>query len=153
MVPCARTRRALPFLLPALATIWLVRPATAQDDGWRTIEIETTEVTTPDVALSPDGEWLIFTMLGKLFRLPVEGGDAEQLTIGLYYDTDLAISPDGNRVAFVSDRDGSEGNVFVLDLGTGALATVLILTSRWTTRPDSSSKDTICSSSGRSKKS
>ncbi len=34
-----------------------------------TIEIETTEVTEADVALSPDGQWLIFTMLGHLFRL------------------------------------------------------------------------------------
>ena len=64
---------------------------------------------------------------GGAAEVPVAGGDAEQLTIGPYYDTDLAISPDGNRVAFVSDRDGSEGNVFVLDLGTGALAIVLLL--------------------------
>ena len=80
MALSARTRRTLPFLLPALVTIWLVRPAIAQNDGWRTIEIETTEVTAPDVAITPDGESLIFTLLGHLFRLPVEGGDAEQLT-------------------------------------------------------------------------
>ena len=64
-----------------LVTSVLPNAATAQDDGdgWRTIEFETTEVTAPDVALTPDGEWLIFTMLGKLFRIPVDGGDAEQL--------------------------------------------------------------------------
>ncbi len=54
----------------------------------RTIEFETTEVTRADVALSPDGRWLIFTILGHLFRLPVEGGTAEQLTFGPYYDSD-----------------------------------------------------------------
>jgi len=102
----------------------LVCPLTAQDDGWRTIEFETTEVTSPDVAVSPDGEWLIFTILGHLFRLPVEGGDAEQLTFGPYYDTDPVFSPDGNRVAFGSDRDGSEGNIFVLDLATRQIAQV-----------------------------
>ncbi len=107
-----------------LVTSVLPNTAAAQDDGRRTIEFETTEVTTPDVALSPDGQWLIFTMLGNLFRLPVEGGTAEQLTFGPYYDTDLAISPGGNRVAFVSDRDGSEGNVFVLELATGQVAQV-----------------------------
>ncbi|MCH7473601.1 MAG: PD40 domain-containing protein, partial [Gemmatimonadetes bacterium] len=89
-----------------------------------TIEFETTEVTDPDVALSPDGEWLIFTMLGHLFRLPVEGGEAEQLTFGPYYDTDVEFSPNGDRVAFVSDRDGSEGNVFVLELATGEITQV-----------------------------
>ncbi len=85
----------------------------------RTIEFETSEVTAADVALSPDGQTLIFTMLGHLFRLPVEGGTAEQLTFGPYYDTDPVFSPEWASVAFVSDRDGSEVNVFVLDLDTG----------------------------------
>ena len=65
-----------------LVTSALPNAAVAQDDGWSTIEIETTEVTAPDVAITPDGETLIFTMLGHLFRSPVEGGDAEQLTFG-----------------------------------------------------------------------
>jgi Tol biopolymer transport system component/imidazolonepropionase-like amidohydrolase len=84
----------------------------------RTIEFDTKQVTQPDVAVTPDGQTLIFTMLGHVFRLPVEGGTAEQLTFGPYYETDIAISPEGSRVAFVSDRDGSEGNIFVLDLGS-----------------------------------
>ncbi len=82
----------------------------------RTIEFDTKQVTQPDVALTPDGKTLIFTMLGHLFRLPVEGGRAEQLTFGPYYDSDPAISPAGPRVAFVSNRDGSESNIFILDL-------------------------------------
>ncbi|MEE8200740.1 MAG: LpqB family beta-propeller domain-containing protein [Candidatus Acidoferrales bacterium] len=103
----------------------------------RTIEFETTEVTAADVALSPDGQWLIFTMLGHLFRLPVEGGTAEQLTFGPYYDTDPVFSPDGpegsGRVAFVSDRDGSEGNVFVLELATGEITQ--LTQEPWAARP------------------
>jgi len=98
----------------------LVSPVAAA----RTIEFETSEVTQSDVALSPDDQWLVFSMLGHLFRLPVEGGAAEQLTFGPYYDTDHAISPDGSRVAFVSDRDGSEGNVFVLELASGKITQV-----------------------------
>ncbi len=104
-------RLHLSFFLILLATI----PVAAL----RTIEFETTEVTAADVALSPDGQWLIFTILGHLFRLPVEGGTAEQLTFGPYYDSEPVFSPDGTRVAFVSDRDGSEGNVFALELATG----------------------------------
>ncbi len=90
----------------------------------RTIEFTTTQVTEADVAISPDGQWLVFTMLGHLFRLPVTGGSAEQLTFGPYYDANPAFSPDGNRVAFDSDRDGSEGNVFVLDFATGQITQV-----------------------------
>ncbi len=90
----------------------------------RTIEFETTEVTQPHIALSPDGQWLIFTMLGHLFRLPVEGGTAEQLTFGPYYASDPAFSPDGTQVAFVSDRDGGEDNVFVLELATSRITQV-----------------------------
>ena len=107
-----------------LVTSVLQNTAAAQDNDRRTIEFETTEVTEADVALSPDGQWLIFTMLGHLFRLPVEGGTAEQLTFGPYYDSDPVFSPDGNRVAFVSDRDGSEGNVFVLGLADGQITQV-----------------------------
>ena len=111
----------LAVLCVACVSLLFVGSAAAQDDGWRTIEFETTEVTQPDVTLSPDGRWLVFTMLGHLLRLPVEGGTAEQLSFGPYFDTDPVFSPDGRRVAFVSDRDGSEGNVFVLELGTGEI--------------------------------
>ena len=99
----------------------------------RTIEFETTEVTGADVALSPDGEWLIFTMLGHLFRLPVEGGTAEQLTFGPCYDSQPVFSPDGLQVAFVSDRDGSEGNLFMLDLSTGEIKQ--LTHESWVARP------------------
>jgi len=116
-----------------LATLVLPNTAAAQDDDLRTIEFETTEVTAADVALSPDGEWLIFTMVGHLFRLPVEGGTAEQLTFGPYYDTDPEVSPDGRHAAFISDRDGSGGNVFVLNFRTREIRQITHET--WVARP------------------
>ena len=82
----------------------------------RTVEFQTIQVTTPDVALSPDGTTLIFTLAGHLFRLPAEGGTAEQLTFGPNYDSEPVFSPDGSQVAFTSDRDGSDGNIFLLRL-------------------------------------
>ena len=90
-------------------------------------------MTSPDVAVSPDGEWLVFTMLGHMFRLPVEGGTAEQMTFGPYYHSDPVFSPDGLRLAFVSDRDGSDGNVFVLDLVDGQITQVTH--EPWAARP------------------
>jgi hypothetical protein len=47
-------RRAILMAVPL--ALGFVHLAVAQEDGWRTIEFETTEVTAPDVAVSPDGE-------------------------------------------------------------------------------------------------
>ncbi|MDG1033047.1 MAG: hypothetical protein P8O92_02295, partial [Luminiphilus sp.] len=56
---------------------------------------------------SPDGKTLIFDLLGDLYALPVEGGVAKRLTAGLGYDSQPVFSPSGERIAFVSDRDGA----------------------------------------------
>ncbi len=87
----------------------------------RTIDIETSSVTDAGIDIAPDGLWICFTLLGHLFRLPTEGGEAEQLTFGAVFDRDPVISPDGRSIAFVSDRDGSDGNVHVLELETRAI--------------------------------
>ena len=115
-----------PFAVRYIAclSVLVAGPAVAQDGGWRTIELDTVEVTRPDVTASPDGEALIFAILGHLFRVPVGGGATEQLTFGPYYDKEPTFSPDGSKVAFVSDRDGSDGNVFVLDLATSRITQV-----------------------------
>ena len=57
-----RYLRGVAFCLLATAL-----SSAAGDTG--TIEFTTTEVTEADVTISPDGQWLIFTMLGHLFRL------------------------------------------------------------------------------------
>ena len=44
----------------------------------RTLDFPTTQVTGADVAVSPDGERLVFTILGHLYSVPVQGGTAEQ---------------------------------------------------------------------------
>ncbi len=116
--------------LCAFASLWGVfltlscaSPVLAQDRGdypTRTVTISTKEVTDPDVAVSSDRNWLVFTALGHLFRVPASGGVAKQLTFGPYYDSAPAISPDGAQVAFISDRKvSSQGNVFVVDLANG----------------------------------
>jgi hypothetical protein len=100
----------------------------------RSIQITTKEVTDPDVAVSSDGRWLVFTALGHLFQLPVTGGATKQLTSGPHYDSGPAISPDGTKVAFISDRKvSSQGNVFVLDIASGQIRQ--ITDAAWVERP------------------
>src|SRR5215510_10639449 len=90
----------------------------------RTFEFETSEVTQPGLSVSPDGRSVVFNLVGHLFRLPVSGGVATQLTFGPYYDSEPVFSPDGSRIAFVSNRDGSDGNIFVLEISTGKVTQV-----------------------------
>ncbi len=98
------------------------RPEPSPTAGTQTVEIATRQVTAADVSASPDGKWLIFSALGHLFRLPSKGGDAEQLTFGPYFDGAPAISPEGNRVVFVSNRSpDSIASLYLLNLSTGQL--------------------------------
>src|SRR5499427_5698560 len=90
----------------------------------RTFQFETNEVTQPGLSVTPDGQSFVFNLVGHLFRLPVTGGVATQLTFGPYYDSDPVFSPDGARIAFVSNRAGSDGNIFVLDIASTKISQV-----------------------------
>lgn len=108
----SRARRAIVICVALFA-------ATAA--GAREIELASTRVTSADVAVSPDGGSVVFAMLGHLFRVPTAGGAAEQLTFGPVYDKEPVYSPDGSDLAFVSDRDSDESNIFTLSLRSGKL--------------------------------
>jgi imidazolonepropionase-like amidohydrolase/Tol biopolymer transport system component len=102
-------------ILAALVAVWIF----SCQSRAHTLEFDTTQVTTADVAVAPDGQTVVFTMLGHLFKMPSAGGTAEQLTFGPYFDADPSFSSDGYQIAFQSDRDGSAGNIFLLTLTDG----------------------------------
>jgi TolB protein len=56
---------------------------------------------------SPDGRELAFSMDGRIWRVPVEGGTATEVTTGPGYDFEPDWSPDGARVVFSRDVDGN----------------------------------------------
>ncbi len=75
----------------------------------RTIAFETSEATWMSVDVSPDGSWIALDVLGDIYRLPIGGGTAIRLTEGMAFDSQPVISPDGDTIAAVSDRSGTEG--------------------------------------------
>jgi Tol biopolymer transport system component len=81
----------------------------------RTIRIDMTEGSWISIDVSPDGQTIAFDYLGDLFTIPIDGGDATQLTSGMPFDAQPRFSPDGTRLAFTSDRDGGQ-NIWVMSL-------------------------------------
>lgn len=58
------------------------------------------------IDVSPDGETLVFDLLGDLYQLPIDGGTAVPLTSGTAWDRAPQFSSDGTQLYFVSDREG-----------------------------------------------
>jgi len=74
----------------------------------RTLSMDVAEGTWMSVDVSPDGGTVVFDLLGDLFTVPIDGGEATQLTSGMAYDAQPRFSPDGAWVVFTSDRDGGQ---------------------------------------------
>lgn len=93
----------------AFFLLWAAFPVPAQ---------EVSDVEVPlwirDSRISPDGKTIVFTYQGDIYTVPVEGGDARRITSDPRYDHSPIWSPDGGRIAFASDREGSL-DIYVVD--------------------------------------
>ena len=96
---------------------------TTPPGDWQTITIDTREFSWSDVDVSPDGRHIVFHMLGDIYRASIDGGEAEALTSGIEWNFQPRFSPDGSRIAFISDRDGAE-NIWIMDADGGNLVQV-----------------------------
>jgi Tol biopolymer transport system component len=74
--------------------------------GERQIEFTVDRATWMSVDVSPDDATLVVDILGDLYTLSVGGGAATRLTSGMAFDSQPQFSPDGQKIAFTSDRDG-----------------------------------------------
>lgn len=70
-------------------------------------------------AISPDGSTIAFSYKGDLYCVPANGGEARQLTTHAAYDSQPIWSPDGKKIAFTSNREGSL-DVYVISAKGGA---------------------------------
>jgi Tol biopolymer transport system component/imidazolonepropionase-like amidohydrolase len=86
----------------------------AVPENARKVEFSTSEGTWLSIDVSPDGAWVLFDLLGDLYRVPMTGGKAERITSGPAYDYAPRYSPDGKTVVFCSDRRGNM-NLFLMN--------------------------------------
>lgn len=72
-----------------------------------------------DARISPDGTEIAFCYKGDIYKVPVQGGTATQLTTQASYEANPVWSPDGKQIAFASDRNGSF-DIFIMSADGGA---------------------------------
>jgi Tol biopolymer transport system component/imidazolonepropionase-like amidohydrolase len=72
------------------------------------VEFTTDEGTWMSLDVSPDGQSIVFDMLGDIYTLPITGGEAKRIIGGMSFDSQPKFSPDGKKIAFLSDRSGAE---------------------------------------------
>eukprot|EP01093_Parvamoeba_rugata_P017472 TRINITY_DN7038_c0_g1_i4.p1 TRINITY_DN7038_c0_g1~~TRINITY_DN7038_c0_g1_i4.p1 ORF type:complete len:343 (+),score=58.38 TRINITY_DN7038_c0_g1_i4:533-1561(+) len=78
------------------------------------VTINTDETTWSSLDVSPNGEKFVFDMLGDLYISPIAGGEATSLTQDFAWNIQPTFSPDGKKIAFISDRGGMS-NVWVMN--------------------------------------
>lgn len=69
-------------------------------------------------AISPDGSQIAFAYKGDLYVVSSQGGEAKQLTTHQEHDYKPVWSPDGNELAFASNRYGNF-DVFLMPAAGG----------------------------------
>lgn len=77
--------------------------------------INVSQGTWMNVDVSPDGETIVFDLLGDIYTMPINGGKATQLTSDIAWQMQPRFSPDGKRIAFTSDQGGGD-NIWVMDV-------------------------------------
>lgn len=104
--------RKLLFLLAASISLLFFNATSKKKDlplePVRKVEFSTDEGTWLSLDVSPDGKTILFELLGDLYTIPIEGGKATRITQGMGFDSQPRYSPDGQWIAFLSDRDGAE---------------------------------------------
>jgi Tol biopolymer transport system component/imidazolonepropionase-like amidohydrolase len=102
--------------IPFSATFRLERPAYERKkyDFDKSEERKALGIVGP--AISPDGKRIAFAAIGNLYVQEI-GGELKKITDDQFVDIDPDWSPDGSRLAFTTDRDGSM-KVWIYDFAT-----------------------------------
>jgi imidazolonepropionase-like amidohydrolase/Tol biopolymer transport system component len=80
----------------------------------RQIPINVDQGSWMNIDVSPDGRRIAFDLLGDIYTMPIAGGTPTRIADGLAYEQQPRFSPDGKRIAFVSDRGGGD-NIWIMN--------------------------------------
>ena len=80
----------------------------------RQVPINVNEGTWMNVDVSPDGRTIAFDLLGDIYTMPIAGGTPRRISSGLAFDMQPRFSPNGQLIAFTSDRGGG-ANIWVMN--------------------------------------
>ncbi|WP_440875280.1 amidohydrolase family protein [Thalassotalea sp. PLHSN55] len=84
--------------------------------------IDVRQGTWMNVDISPDGETLVFDLLGDIYTMPVSGGEATALMTDIAWQMQPRFSPDGKYIAYTSDENGGD-NLWIMNVdGSNAKA-------------------------------
>lgn len=119
---CLKIATTLVLILLSAAPTWAEGPAPLTVDDLLSVR------RVSDPQLSPDGRHVAYvvTVIDKdkntrnsdIWLVPITGGEPKQLTASEKSDDRPRWSPDGRKIAFVSERDG-ESQIWVIDVGGG----------------------------------
>jgi dipeptidyl aminopeptidase/acylaminoacyl peptidase len=130
-------------LFPVVLTIGLLSrltlPVSAEDRADRLTASDVFKLqTASDPQISPDGKHIVYVRafadimsdkrLSNLWMIGFDGIDDRAITTGNFSDESPRWSPDGTRIAFVSDRDGKP-QLYVRWMDTGQMAKLTSLES------------------------
>ncbi len=66
--------------------------------------------------ISTTGKRVVFSARGEVFSAPAKNGEIRELTFNCASkDTEPVWSPNGGKIAFISDRDGIADNIYLVD--------------------------------------
>lgn len=83
-------------------------------DSYKEVNFSTDEGTWMNLDVSPDGKLIVFDLLGDIYTMPIEGGNATPLRQGPAYEVQPRFSPDGKKISFTSDAGGGD-NIWVMN--------------------------------------
>lgn len=80
----------------------------------KNISFVTSEGTWMNLDISPDGKTIVFDLLGDIYKMPIDGGQATRIAGGMAYEVQPRYSPNGKYISYTSDKAGGD-NIWIMN--------------------------------------